>query len=73
MAKGIRSPLDRLDKVVGRVDREMQTIYGGAQVDPVGERPERSANRLEGVQGEYELHRDSEGRTYLAPKDHSGR
>ena len=73
MAKGIRSLLERLDRVVGRVDTQMQTIYGGAQVDPVGQRPERSANRLEGVQGDYELLRDSEGRTYLAPKGSGGR
>ena len=67
MSTRTRSLFTRLDRIIGRVDQEMLTFYGSAQVAPVGTQPARSADRLEGLGGDFEIRHDSAGNTYLAP------
>jgi hypothetical protein len=51
------------------MERRLLTFFGPSQVGDVGRQPDRSLNRTAGVQGEWELRRDSTGRTYLVRGD----
>jgi hypothetical protein len=53
------------DSWLGRLERRLLTVLGPAQVGRVGTQPQRSADRTAGVEGRWELRRDSTGRTYL--------
>ena len=57
--------LSSSDSWLGRMERRLLTVFGPAQLGKVGKQPDRSPNRTAGVQGEWELRRDSTGRTYL--------
>jgi hypothetical protein len=61
------------DSWLGRLERRLLTVLGPAQVGRVGTQPQRSADRTAGVEGRWELRRDSTGRTYLvAAEDGDG-
>ena len=51
------------------MERRLLFFFGPAQLGEVGKQPDRSQNRTAGVQGKWELHRDSTGRTYLVRAD----
>lgn len=50
---------------LGRLERRLKTVFGPAAVSDPGRPRGRSADRMEGVGGAWELHRSSDGRTYL--------
>ena len=60
-----RIHLSNSDAWLGRLERRLLTFLGPAQLGKVGKQPDRSKDRTAGVQGEWELRRDSTGRTYL--------
>lgn len=60
-----RDALRHHESWLGRLERRLLTVLGPAQVGRVGTQPQRSANRTAGVEGRWELRRDSTGRTYL--------
>lgn len=66
----LRKLAGRLDRAVGSVEQNLKAVYGGAQVDEqqAGTQAARAEHRLSGVQGQYEVHRDATGRTYLVSK-----
>ncbi|WP_180357865.1 hypothetical protein [Streptomyces sp. NP160] len=66
----LRRVFGRLDRAVGSVEQNLKAVYGGAQVDEqqAGTQAARAEHRLSGVQGQYEVHRDATGRTYLVSK-----
>lgn len=65
-----RRLLGRLNRAVGSVEQNLKAVYGAAQVDErsMGTQAAKAEHRLTGVQGEYEVHRDATGRTYLVTK-----
>lgn len=66
----VRRFFGRLNRAVGSVEENLKAVYGGAQVDErsMGTQAAKAEHRLTGVQGEYEMHRDATGRTYLVTK-----
>ncbi|MGQ7298326.1 hypothetical protein [Quadrisphaera sp. KR29] len=70
----LRRLAGRLDRAVGSVEQNLKAVYGGAQVDEqqAGTQAARAEHRLSGVAGQYEVHRDATGRTYLVSKPAEG-
>ncbi len=66
----VRRIAGRLNRAVGSVEQNLKAVYGAAQVDErsMGTQAAKAEHRLTGVQGEYEMHRDATGRTYLVTK-----
>lgn len=66
----VRRLFGRIDRAVGSVEENLKAVYGGAQVDErsMGTQAAKSEHRLTGVPGDYEMHRDATGRTYLVSK-----
>ena len=53
---------------LGRLEEQLKTFYGPAELREVGRPRERSANRMDGVQGDFEVHKSPDGRTYLVAR-----
>jgi len=53
---------------LGRLEEQLKTFYGPAELREAGKPRERSANRMDGVQGDFEMHRGPDGRTYLVAR-----
>ena len=49
------------------MERRLLTFFGPAQLGDVGKQPDRSESRTAGVGGQWELRRNTTGRTYLVP------
>ncbi|PWJ50266.1 hypothetical protein SAMN06264364_12376 [Quadrisphaera granulorum] len=71
----LRRLAGRLDRALGSVEQNLKAVYGGAQVDKqqAGTQAARAEHRLSGVRGEFEMHRDATGRTYLVTKPPAGK
>ena len=60
-----RIPLASGHSWLGRMERRLLFFFGPAQLGKMGKPSVRSQNRTAGVDGNWDLRRDSTGRTYL--------
>jgi hypothetical protein len=65
-------PKPRKRSWLAQLEEELKALYGPAEVRDPGKPRQRSANRLEGVGGDYEMHRGPDGRAYLVARPRGG-
>ena len=53
---------------LGRLEDSLRGVYGPADVSDPGKPRARSENRMDGVQGDWEMHRGADGKTYLVAR-----
>jgi hypothetical protein len=61
-----RTHLTSSDSWLGRMERQLLSLFGPAEIGKLGKQPDRSTDHLAGVQG-WELRRDSTGSSYIVP------
>lgn len=53
---------------LGRLEATFKQIYGPAEVDSASQLDPHAANRLQGINGAFEVRRDRNGRNYLVAR-----